>query len=550
MEKSIPKGKRDPRAVIKRQRVLEAERMTWDATLRDIGIYMNPGQSDISTVYSPGTQRSIEVLDNTAMNATELLAGFMHGELTSPDTQFFQLTTGNAELDLVDIVRQTMEDIGLAIYTTIENSNFHTEIHPYWLGLVSQGTSCITVEEDEEDIVRFSARHLKGLFFSENNKGIIDEVYDVFEWDIRQIVAEWGEKVLQKHHCLLEAWEKNSDQRFRIINAVYPREPGAKPGPRRYISQYVLCVEEGVELAVEYFREHPFIISRWVKWSGESMGRGPGWKALPDAKVLNKMTEDTLVAAQKVMDPPLQVPDDTFVLPIRTRPGGLNYYRAGTQDRIEPLFNGAQIDFGFQALEERRSRIRDAFYVNELRLDVRGPQMTATEVNARRQQGMRLLGPMTGRQRKEFLRPLIERVFEILVRRGKIVIPEDVINQLEAYGVTKFDVTYSSPIAQVQKKEQGNAIQRTFQAIAPLMALDPRVADNFNPDRAARLIAKNEGCPQIALNSEEEVEQKRAAIAAAQQQQLEQVQQQANVEQAAQILPAAAKMAQVEQQSF
>ena len=31
------------------------------------------------------------------------------------------------------------------------------------------------------------------------------------------------------------------------------------------------------------------------------------------------------------------VPDDGFILPIRTVPGGLNFYRSGTRERIEPL---------------------------------------------------------------------------------------------------------------------------------------------------------------------------------------------------------------------
>ena len=53
-------------------------------------------------------------------------------------------------------------------------------------------------------------------------------------------------------------------------------------------------------------------------------------------KMLNKMSEVTIRAAQKQVDPPLLVPDDGFMLPIRTVPGGLNFYRSGTRDRIEP----------------------------------------------------------------------------------------------------------------------------------------------------------------------------------------------------------------------
>ena len=53
--------------------------------------------------------------------------------------------------------------------------------------------------------------------------------------------------------------------------------------------------------------------------------------ALPDVKMLNEMSKTTIKAAQKQVDPPLLVPDDGFILPVRTVPGGLNFYRAGTE---------------------------------------------------------------------------------------------------------------------------------------------------------------------------------------------------------------------------
>ncbi len=49
--------------------------------------------------------------------------------------------------------------------------------------------------------------------------------------------------------------------------------------------------------------------------------------------MLNEMSKTTIKAAQKQVDPPLLVPDDGFILPVRTVPGGLNFYRAGTRDR-------------------------------------------------------------------------------------------------------------------------------------------------------------------------------------------------------------------------
>ena len=72
--------------------------------------------------------------------------------------------------------------------------------------------------------------------------------------------------------------------------------------------------------------------------------------ALPDVKMVNLMSKTIIQAAQKQIDPPLLVPDDGFILPVRTQPGGLNFYRAGSRDTITPLNTGANINIGLSLI--------------------------------------------------------------------------------------------------------------------------------------------------------------------------------------------------------
>ena len=69
--------------------------------------------------------------------------------------------------------------------------------------------------------------------------------------------------------------------------------------------------------------------------------------------------------------------------------------------------------------EQRRTAIRNVFYVDQLMLQ-QGPQMTATEVIQRNEEKMRLLGPVLGRLQSELLKPLIDRVFNILLRNNQL----------------------------------------------------------------------------------------------------------------------------------
>jgi hypothetical protein len=534
-----------PRQIEERFSYLSGQRQTWENHWEELAQYILPNRDDFDK-RSPGDKRNITLLDNSAMMSNELLAGALHGLLTSPNAQWFELTTGDAELDSLDGIRSWLQKVTTQMHNIINNSNFQTEVHQYYLDLTCFGTGGMSIEEDEDVVVRFASRHIKELFVAENNKGKIDEVYRKFDWNIRQLVAEFDEEVLKLSKTLMKAWEKKSDECYDIIHAVYPRDVSSKNpnDPRRYVSQYILCdVDGAVELKQAFFRELPFVIPRWTKASGEVYGRSPGMNALPDAKTLNKMTETVLTGAQKTVDPPLQLPDDGFIMPIKTRPGGLNFYRAGSADRITPVFADARIDFGFQAMNERRQRIREAFFVDQLQLN-QGPQMTATEVNQRTEERMRLLGPILGRQHSEFLRPMIDRVFEIMARRNLIPpAPEALIQSKK-----NLDVTYSSMIAKAQRANDGVNIARTMQAVGPFASVDQSVLDNFDGDKAVREIAKIYGFPQAILRNQKDIEGIREARAQAQQAALQQQQETHTAETIGTAGPAVAQLEEASKQ--
>lgn len=95
----------------------------------------------------------------------------------------------------------------------------------------------------------------------------------------------------------------------------------------------------------------------------EVYGRGPGIESLPDVRMINEMERVGLIALQKVVDPPLLVPDDGFLSPVVTRAGGLNYFRAGLgpQDRITPLITNARVELNEAKMGQVRQAIERAF---------------------------------------------------------------------------------------------------------------------------------------------------------------------------------------------
>ena len=218
----------------------------------------------------------------------------------------------------------------------------------------------------------------------------------------------------------------------------------------------------------------------------------------------------TIRAAQKQVDPPLLVPDDGFMLPVRTIPGGLNFYRAGTRDRIEPLNIGANNPLGLNMEEQRRQAIRAAYYVDQLILGT-GPQMTATEVVQRTEEKMRLLGPLTGRLSQELLQPLITRVYSILSRQKAYEpAPEFMTNQ-------NLEIEYVSPLAKAQRQGDIQSMTRLLELMGPLTQLDPTIMDYVDSDGISKHLIKILGVPAAAVRGDREVALLRADREAQQQ---------------------------------
>jgi hypothetical protein len=535
--------------IVKKQEQLLGERTNFTSLWQECGDFARPEKASYTTTRSAGAKVCQALFDSTAANGTELLAGALHGMLTNPSSIFFDLRTGDSKLDQDEEIRQFCQESVEKITHVLNNSNFQTEVHELYLDLTTPGTAAMAIEEDDESVVRFATRPLNEIVVDENNKGQIDTVIRQFEWDARQIAQEFGEDKLPAK--VKKAYLEGTPEKFAILHAIYPRNlkkvaPELRKVPKGYpiASKYVLKADK-IELDESGFHEWPMPIPRWVKIAGEKYGRSPTMKAMADTKMINKMKETTIRAAQKATDPPLQAPDDGFIDVVSTAPDTVNYYRSGSSDRIETIYDGARVDFGFQLIEDTKKAIRQAYYVDQLQLDQGGPQMTATEVDRRTEDALRLMGPMLGRLQSEFLQPMIDRVWGIMVRKKLIVIPDSVAAKLSK---KKLLVQYSSLVARAQRIAEGNNLNRTIQAIAPVVNADPTLMDLIDGEKYIKHVADIYGFPFKLFRDEKAIKKIREARAEAQAKAQKQADEAHQAEQVGKALPAVAQAQMAAQQ--
>ena len=504
---------------------LESVRQTWEDHWQEILDYVMPRKADVTFVRSRGEKRTEVLYDSTAITANNLLAASLQGTLTSASLPWFHLKLRDTELNQNRDVQLWLEDAAKRMYEIFNESNFNTEVHELYLDLVSIGTGAIFVEEGskgfDKEGIHFNCLHIAEYFIQENINGKVDTLYRKYKLTARQAIQEFGEENVGEK--ILESVKEKPDKEFNFIHAVEPTEDYeravGKSNTKLPVHSCHVCTEDKMVVRTGGYNEFPYLVPRWSKATGEIFGRSPSYNALPDIKTLNKAVEIGLKAWAKAIDPPLLVQDDGVIGRVRMTPAGITVVRH--DGAIKPLQIGSNWQITDMKENQLRTSIRQAYYSDQLQLQD-GPQMTATEVQVRYELMQRLLGPTLGRFQSEFLNPLIERTFGIMLRAGALL-PEPEVIQGQ-----KIDVEYVGPLARSQRMEESVAIDRLYELAINVVQIDPSIMDNINHDEAIRLRGDLLGVPKIVLRARDEVEELRE-----QRQQAQQAQQQAEQQQQA-----------------
>ncbi len=521
----------DPKAadVIRQWGRLDGGRGVWKEHWQRIADYMLPDRRDYIVHLTPGMKRMQFIFDATPVWALQQFAAGLHSLLTSPTLRWFGLKTEDSALDGHEDVQLWLDDTSNRMYSLFNSPrhNFASQSNELYLDIGSIGTAVMAVLESEKSGVLFSTRNLKECVVCENDEDRIDTLIRRWPFTARQAFQCWGERA---GPAVLKAMDVDPQRQMHFLHAVRPRlkrNPGrADAANKRFESLYV-CESDGTLIGEGGFDEFPYLVPRFSKATGETYGRGPGMTVLPDVQMLNEMQKLVLKSAQKVIDPPLLVPDDGFMVPIKTVPGALNYYRAGSRDRIEPIQTQGQVSLGIEMLGALRQQIIRGFYVEWMMMPsdptdpaAAGKGVTATYVLQQRDEKMRLLSPMLARLQSEFLGPLIDRVFAIMWRQsagrrfgpGSMLAPPP-----PALSGVALRVEYVSPIAIAQRSSQLDSIGRLVQTAMMLGQVDPAAPKALDTDAILRLTARDLNTPAAALKSRDQMAAEQQAMAQQQQ---------------------------------
>lgn len=452
--------------------------------------------------------------NSSAIESLRIFAAGLAGYLTNPSAKWFNIRTENRDLMDTKEVKVWIKDSEDKIYDTLNGSNFNGSIHEAYLDFGSVGLCVVFMEDDPEDYVRFYTRPIKEIYIDQNEREEIDVIHREFEFTIRQAYKRWGENCSKE---VKDKYEKNKlEEKVVIIHCVEPRydyHPGKKDSFNMAFMSVYIEKETKKKLSESGFKVFPYMVAGANKESGELYYTSPMMECFSDIKMVNQMVKTNLKAGMKAVDPPLDVPNDGFLNPLNLNPGAVNYRQPGTpgdNNEIRPIQTGSNVPLGLELVDRVEKKIQRALFVDLfLALAQRDPKMTATEVLAREQERMLLLGPMLGRLERMFSN-IIKRTFQILLER-EVILPFPIALNNQQNLV----IEYVSPLAKAQKASDLKSISNTIALISPLAQAIPNIIDKIDSDKYVDEVADLTGINPELIRDKSEVKEIREARATA-----------------------------------
>lgn len=240
----------------------------------------------------------------------------------------------------------------------------------------------------------------------------------------------------------------------------------------------------------------PLLVGRFNPQPQQPWGRGPGIMALPDLRVLDKVSETVLVGLDQAILNTIIYADDGMIDMSEGLQAGKAYPASRSFDRnsIAEIGKGTNVDQGWFAEERIEDRIRTAFYQDGPRQRGETPPTAAQWLDERRRVQQRL-GKPSAPLWTEMIYPMVQRVEYLAVSMGRI--PEAI-----SHDGQNINLVPISPLQKAQKQDEVMTTRSNFEMTVGL--LQERAVEFIDVPATLGNVFKASGDQLIVLAKQEQ----------------------------------------------
>lgn len=522
--------------ILKRLSQLKSERLKHETTWKECYKYCAPErQQSFQDVAAIGLEQERktarnELYDTTACEGIQLLTSSVYSGTTSPVSLWFKsVPSGIDTPSQLTQGEQWLETVDNFIFRNIHSSNFDSEIVDFLTDLIVAGWAVLYVDTNrDKGGYTFNTWSIGNCYISSSQaNGLVDTVYREFELTAEQIVSEYGiDNVSDK---VKTAAEKKPDQKFTLVQAIFPRdkqlvkgEEGKRINKAMPVASYTIEASTKHILVESGFEEFPLVVSRFRKLPESHYGIGMANMVLADVKTVNQLMKLSLQTAELNLGGLWVAQHDGVINPntLRIRPNAI--IAANSVDAIKRLDTGsASVGIGLDFLQHFQAKIKRTLMSDQLTPQGSSP-LTATEIQARVNVYRNQLGSIFSRLQAEYLQTLLDRCWGLAMRSGLLPpAPEELMQ------ASRISFSFINPMAASAKLEWVTSTQELMMNIGQMAQIDQTVLDNINLDAMVQIMADGLNVPKEAIRTSDEIAELRQLKQEQQQAMQEQQQQQA-----------------------
>jgi hypothetical protein len=490
-------------AMLRRYVGLENDRTSWRNHWMEITDYLHPrrGRYLYETANTRGRKRSSKIIDSTGTQALRTMAAGMMSGMTSPARPWFRFTVADDALMDRHEVKVWLAEVERITRATLQKSNFYNSAFTIYSELGAFGTAPLYRQRSFDSVIRFRPFTAGEYVIAEDEDGNVDTLGRSFTMTVSQVVQKFvmatgKEDWTGVTRATRNLWnQKNYDELIPVVHMIAPRRKSDRDLNSQRATDMPIqsaYMEEGSEnddmLFEGGFETFPAYIPRWDVLPGDVYGRSPGMDSLGDIKQLQQQQKRKAQAIDKMVNPPMTAPTSLKNKPSTVLPGGTTYVDPvqGGQSfvpayTVQPRLNEMLLD-----IQEVQDRIQRGFYADLFAMMINSDRrnITATEVVAKEEEKLVLLGPVLQRLNVELLDPLLDDVFTFQLEAGLLPEPPEALEN------QPLKIEYVSLLAQAQQAVAATSLERTMGFTGNMVAVFPDVVDNVDPDVAVRQYAE------------------------------------------------------------
>lgn len=449
------------------------------------------------------TRRNSMILDSTGTRAARTLASGMMNGITSPARPWFKLNIPGLDFDQYPMAAVWCDEVVKRMLRVMAESNFYNSMAVLYLDLVVFGTACSLIYDSEDKTIHCFNPALGEFYLVQDPEHRVNGLARDFEYTVMQLVKAFG---LENCSETVQNYYKQGGggllQSIKVVHMIMPTEGD---GPMTFDECYWEANgPTGTMLKKARYYDFPAITPRWELASNDVYGTSPAMDALPDIIQLQHETKKKAQALDKLVSPPVLADIQLKGQPTALLPNGVTYVaRLNDTAGVRPIYTvNPPLGEMSADIANVQARIQESFH-NELfqmisQLDT---VRSATEIDARREEKLVLLGPVLERFENEALDPAIKRIFGIMDRKG--LLPE-VPPELVELGA-EIEIQYVSILSAAQSAVGTAPIERLLQVIGNVAPIWPEAKLIPNIPELLNEYALDIGVKQKNLNTKQVV---------------------------------------------